>query len=141
MIKSLNRVGICPRVSLIGIRFVSFCGGCEGILFNMELRVRLCDLKKGEDEGSWVFWWVWYSGGGMWDRCAGRGLRWWICAQWIQAVSPFSFCIWLITSFVLMTLKSPIQGRFDDWAWLIAVDEVKPYCRLVLDPCRWNGLG
>ena len=36
----------------IGIRFVSFCGGCEGILFDMEFRVRLCDLKGDEDEGS-----------------------------------------------------------------------------------------
>ena len=31
MIKSLKRAGICHRVSPIGIRFVSFCGGCEGI--------------------------------------------------------------------------------------------------------------
>ena len=31
MTKSLKRVGICLRVSLIDIRFVSFCGGCEGI--------------------------------------------------------------------------------------------------------------
>ena len=31
MIKSLKRAGICPRVSLLGIRFVSFCGSCEDI--------------------------------------------------------------------------------------------------------------
>ena len=52
MIKSLKRAGICPRVSLIGIRFVLFCGSCEGILFDMEFCVKLCDSKGGEDEGS-----------------------------------------------------------------------------------------
>ena len=55
MIKSLKRAGICPRVSLTGIHFVSFCGGCEGILFDMEFCVRLCDSKGDEDEVSWVF--------------------------------------------------------------------------------------
>ena len=52
MIKSLKRAGICPRVSLIGIRFVSFFGGCEGILFDMDFCVRLCDSKGGEDDVS-----------------------------------------------------------------------------------------
>ena len=52
MIKSLKHAGICPRVSLIGIHFVSFCTRCEDILFNMEFCVRLCDSKGGKDEGS-----------------------------------------------------------------------------------------
>ena len=52
MIKSLKRAGICPRVSFIGIGFVSFCAGCEGILFDMEFCVRLCDSKGGENEES-----------------------------------------------------------------------------------------
>ena len=56
MIKSLKRVGICPCVSFTGIRFVSFCGDCEGILFDIEFCVRLCDSNGGEDEGSRVFW-------------------------------------------------------------------------------------
>ena len=41
MIKCFIRAGICTRVRLIGIRFVSFCDGCEGILFDMEFCV-LC---------------------------------------------------------------------------------------------------
>ena len=62
MIKSLKRAGICPHVSLMSIRFVSFCGSCEDILFDMEFYVRLCDSKGSEDEGSWVFgeWGWWY---------------------------------------------------------------------------------
>ena len=35
MIKSLKRAGICPNISFIGIRFVSFCDGCGGILFDI----------------------------------------------------------------------------------------------------------
>ena len=46
MIKSLKRAGICPRVSLIGICFVSFCGGCEGLLFDMEFCVREEDARS-----------------------------------------------------------------------------------------------
>ena len=42
MIKSLKRAGICPRVSLIGIGFISFCVCCGGILFGLEVCVELC---------------------------------------------------------------------------------------------------
>ena len=52
MIKSLKHAGICLRVSLIGISFVSFCCSYEDILFDMEFCVRLYDSKGGEDEGS-----------------------------------------------------------------------------------------
>ena len=51
MIKILKHA-FCPRVSLKGIDFVLFCGGCEGVLFNMKFCVRLCDSKEGEDEES-----------------------------------------------------------------------------------------
>ena len=52
MIKSLKRAGTCLRVIFIGISFVSFCSGREGILFDTGFCVKLCDSKGGEDEGS-----------------------------------------------------------------------------------------
>ena len=47
--KVFKTCGNLFHVSLIGICFVSFCGSCEDILFDMEFCVRLYDSKEGEE--------------------------------------------------------------------------------------------
>ena len=87
----------------------------------VELRYLVCkfllsSLPPKKMEGPGYFECCTVEGGVMLDKCVGYGARRRICAQWIQAVSPFSFFTWHIMWFVFVTLKSPTQGICDDWA-------------------------
>ena len=134
MTKSWKRAGSYPRV----VRFVGFW------VLSLELQSFATRCSPDESVGSRDNgWWVGCRGGqggrsgrvdgwlGIWwggDRAGGGGGRYMCCRlfgrgtsrrtspRWTQCVSQFSFFTWTTKPFVLVTLKSPIQGRWDKWA-------------------------